>query len=95
MTYSGVALDLPELQISGVPTGGSAPLSIDFGASGGAFVGGSIRGYKWSFGHGLYSTRQNPSGIIYNIPGDFIPVCTISDDRGVFMSDSLNIGVNN
>ena len=95
LTYSGIALDLPELQISGIPLGGSAPLSVDFGASGGAFGGGAIHGYSWSFGHGKFSKRQVQSGVTYSIPGHFIPVCTLVDDRGVRMSDSLDIGVNN
>ncbi len=96
LTYSGIALDLPELQISGIPaTGGQAPHSVDFEASGGAFGGGTILGFSWSFGHGKFSKRQNPSGIVYQTPGHFIPVCTMVDDRAVFMSDDLDIGVNN
>lgn len=95
LTYSGIVLDLPELQISGVVDGTSVPVSVDFGASGGAFAGGSILGYSWSFGHGLFSTRQDTSGIVYQTPGRFIPICSIVDNRGVIVSDSLNIGINN
>ena len=95
LTYSGVALDLPELQISGVTNGTDAPVSVDFGASGGAFTGGTILGYSWSFGHGLFARRQDVSGIVYHTPGRFIPVCTLVDDRNVFMSDDLDVGVNN
>jgi PKD repeat protein len=94
LTYSGIALDLPELQISGVLDSVNAPVSVDFGASGGAFGGGTILDYSWSFGHGLYSKRQNPSGIVYQTPGWYIPICTIVDDRSVFMSDDLDLGVN-
>lgn len=94
-TYSGVALSLPELQISGVPQSGNVPLAINFGASGGAVVGTSLMGYTWNFSHGIHSIRQNPSGITFQTPGKYIPVCTIVDSRGVIMSDSLVIGVNN
>lgn len=96
LTYSGVALTLPSLQISGIPiTSGDAPLSINFEASGGAVVGSTIYGYQWNFGHGKTSTRQNPSGITFGVPGGYMPVCTIWDSRGVLVSDSLFVGVNN
>lgn len=94
-TYSGVSLDLPELQISGIPQSGNVPLAIDFGASGGAVGGTSLFGYSWNFSHGIHSLRQNPSGITFQAPGKYIPVCTTVDSRGVIMSDSLVIGVNN
>lgn len=94
LTYSGIALDLPELQISGIPQVGSTPLTVDFGASGG-ITGGTIRSYGWSFGHGKFSKRQNQNDIVYNTPGAYLVVCTLSDNRGVRMADSLEIGVNN
>jgi hypothetical protein len=96
LTYSGVALTLPSLQISGIPaTSGDTPLSVNFEASGGAVGGTSIYGYQWNFGHGGYSKRQNPSGITFGVPGSYMPVCTIWDSRGVLISDSLFVGVNN
>ena len=94
-THSGVVLDLPQLEISGIPSGGTAPLSVDFEAVSTPFAGGTIVGHSWSFGHGKFSTRQLQSGVVYNTPGHFIPVCTIVDDRNVRMSDDLDIGVNN
>jgi hypothetical protein len=95
VTHSGVVLSLPSLQISGATTGGSAPLSVNFGASGGAIGGGTIYGYEWSFSNGLFSKRQNPSGIVYNTPGHYLPVCSIWDNRGVIVSDSITVGINN
>ena len=91
LTYSGVALDLPELQITATPQTGNAPLTVDFSASGDA----TVEEYSWSFGHGKFSSRQEQSGIVYNIPGHFIPVCTVVNASGVRMSDSLDVGVNN
>ena len=95
LTYSGIALDLPELQITASPQGGDAPILVDFTASGGAVAGTDIRGYSWSFGHGKFSRKQNPNDISYNSPGDYLPVCTMSDSRGVRVADSLTVGVNN
>ncbi len=95
-TYSGVALPMPTLSTSGTPSGGSAPLSVDFTALGTSGVAGdTIYGYSWSFGHGRFSKRQDPNGIVYQIPGDWLAVCTIVDSRGVHMADSVRMGVNN
>jgi len=95
LTHSGVTLTLPTLAISGTPTGGDAPLSIDFGATATPVGGGTIYGYEWCFGHGLYSKRQNQSGVVYNTPGNYLPFCSVWDERGVIVSDSITVGVNN
>ena len=93
-THSGIAIDLPELQVSGVPSTGNALLSVDFVASGGGTIQGQS-GYMWSFGHGLFSKRQVQSGVPYNTPGHYLPSCSLWDDRGFIVSDSIEIGVNN
>lgn len=95
ITHSGIALDLPSLQTSGSPAGGDAPLQVNFEASATPVAGTTIRGYSWSFGHGKFSRRQHPSGITFGSPGNYLPVCTVCDSRGVRVSDSLNVGVNN
>jgi len=95
LTHSGVSITLPDLQVSGIPQSGNTALVVDFEASGGAVAGSTIDGYGWSFGHGKFSTRQNPSGINFALPGKYVPVCTIVDSRNFKMADSLEIGVNN
>lgn len=95
VTHSGVVLELPELQISGVPQLGQVPVKVNFGASGGAVAGTTILEYSWSLGHGKTSRRQNPSGIMYYTPGNFTAVCSMGDSRGVVIADSLQVGVNN
>ena len=95
-TYSGVALEMPTLSTSGIPSGGTAPLMVDFTSIGTSGVAGDIiYGYSWSFGHGKFSKRQDPNDITYNVPGDWLAVCTIVDSRGVKMADSVRMGVNN
>lgn len=94
LAHSGVEIDLPQLDISASPSTGNALLSVDFTASGGGTIQGQS-GYMWSFGHGLFSKRQVQSGIPYNIPGHFIPTCSLWDDRGFIVVDSVEIGVNN
>ena len=95
LTHSGVVLELPELQISGVPQQGQVSIKVNFGASGGAIGGTTILGYGWNFGHNRTSRRQNPSGIFYYTPGNFTTVCSMADSRGVVIADSLQVGVNN
>jgi len=94
-TYSGIILEMPQLAISGIPAVGSAPLQVQFGATATPIGGGSIIDYNWSFEHGLSSFRQAPNLITYNTPGNYLPVCTIVDNRGVKMADSVEVGVNN
>ena len=93
--HSGVVLELPELHTSGIPQQGQVPLQVNFSASGGAVGGTTILGYRWSFGQGKTSRRQNPSGIMYYTPGNFTAVGSMADSRGVVISDSLQVGVNN
>jgi PKD repeat protein len=93
-THSGVALALPGLTTSGSPQGGGAPLYVDFRSAGSGVAGTTILGYSWNFGHGRFSKRQHPSGISFNAPGTYVPVCTIIDSRGVIVADTIEIGVN-
>lgn len=93
-THSGVALELPGLETSGSPQGGDAPLYVDFTSSGSGVAGTTILGYSWNFGHGRFSKRQNPSGITFLAPGNYVPVCSIVDSRGVIVADTIEIGVN-
>ena len=87
-----MALELPQLQISGVPATGNAIVSVDFGASGAPTAGGStLIDYMWSFGHGLFSRRQFQSGVPYNTPGHYLPICSLWDSRGVIVIDSIEI----
>ena len=94
-TFSGVALELPGLEISGTPQGGPVSLVVDFTSSGSGVAGSDIHGFSWNFGHGQFSRRQNQNDVTFHVPGDYIPVCTLVDSRNVRVSDSLNIGANN
>lgn len=94
-TFSGVALELPELQVSGTPQNGQAPLEVDFTSSGSGVAGTTILGYSWNFGNGTTSRRQNQNDITYQTPSKYIPVCTLVDSRNVKVADSLEIGANN
>ncbi len=95
ITHSGVVLELPQLQISGVPNTGNVLLSVDFNAFASPVAGSTIDAYMWSFGHGLFSKRQVQSGVPYNTPGNYLPICSAWDSRGVIVTDSIEIGVNN
>jgi hypothetical protein len=92
-TVSGQIL-MPNLAISGEPIEGSSPLEVQFGATPSSVVGFPVNTTRWNFGNGLTSLRQNPTSV-YNKPGDYIPICTITDTRGVSVSDTIASGYNN
>jgi hypothetical protein len=95
LLHSGVILDLPLLTTSGIPQSGNVPLTVDFISSASGVIGTTILGFGWSFGHTRFSRRQDQNDIVYQVPGKYIPVCTVADSRGVLVSDQVEIGANN
>jgi PKD repeat protein len=70
----------PTVEFSGAPTGGDAPLTVQFtdeSTNGGA----TITSWSWTFGDGGTSTAQNP-GHIYTLPGTYDVSLTATNSAG-------------
>ena len=63
---SGAGPGAPVAEFSGSPTGGTAPLNVNFTD----LSTGSVTSWSWSFGDGGSSTAQNPSHV-YNAAGTY------------------------
>ena len=67
---------------SATPTSGIAPLTVNFSSAGSNDPDGSIASYSWNFGDGsAASTSASPSHVYQN-PGNYTAVLTVTDNRG-------------
>ena len=82
----------PDVSASGNPSSGSAPLTVNFSATG-SDIDGTIVAYNWLFGDGGSSSIQNPSHT-YNQPGTYVAQVTVTDDGGATDSAQVTITVN-
>lgn len=76
------------VNISGSPTSGEAPLAVNFNAS--ASGGTSPYSYIWNFGDGTSASAQNPSHT-YSQAGTYSATLTVTDSNSNKASDSLTI----
>lgn len=82
-----VEVTYPELKayIQSSMVGGEIPLSIQFTSS----CQGLAKTYEWDFGDGTYSLEPNPVHV-YNNPGIFPVLLTVSDGNTNFKAELLN-----
>ena len=71
---------------------GKAPLVVSFDSSASADSDGTISAYSWDFMDGGSSTEAN-SLHEFTVPGTYPVTLTVSDDRGMQESSSINITV--
>ena len=83
---SGTGVIVPVASFIASPTGGPAPLSVNFTDT----SSGSITGWAWAFGDGNTSTNQNPSDI-YVIPGNYAVQEIVSGLGGSTTSTVANL----
>jgi glucose/arabinose dehydrogenase len=84
----------PHATISGTPTAGVAPLSVNFSSAGSNDPNGDALSYSWNFGDGVLSGLANPSHV-YSTNGIYQSVLTLSDGRGGVDIKSITITVGN
>ncbi|MEJ2207823.1 MAG: PKD domain-containing protein [Anaerolineae bacterium] len=82
----------PVAVASASPTGGSAPLAVQFSADGSADPDGIIASYAWDFGDGSTSFAANPAHT-YDAAGTYQAILTVTDNAGAMGSDSVTISV--
>ncbi|MEI6211067.1 MAG: Ig-like domain-containing protein [bacterium] len=83
--------DAPTVTASGTPTSGTAPLAVNFTATG-ADVDGDALTYAWNFGDGGTASVQNPSHT-YASAGSYTSYVTVSDGKGGTASANVAITV--
>jgi len=83
----------PSANFTASPTSGTAPLAVDFNASGSSDPDGSIASYNWAFGDGTTGTGVTTSHT-YSIPGTYTVSLTVIDGQGATGSTTRIIQVN-
>ncbi|MET0165172.1 MAG: PQQ-dependent sugar dehydrogenase [Vicinamibacterales bacterium] len=82
----------PTAVISATPTGGAAPLAVDFSSAGSVDPEGQPLTFSWTFGDGATSASANPSHT-YAADGPYVARLTVSDGVNASVSTSLKISV--
>ena len=73
-------------------TSGSAPLTVNFSASGSSDADGTIASYVWTFSDSGSQTGATAQRI-YNAPGTYTATLTVTDNSGLTDSKSITITV--
>jgi PKD repeat protein len=87
----GATNQAPTVTASGMPTSGTAPLAVNFTATG-ADVDGDTLTYAWTFSDSGTAATQNPSHT-YAAAGIYPATVTVSDGKGGTASASVTITV--
>ena len=82
----------PVAAASGTPSSGFAPLAVSFSAAGSNDPDGTIASYAWTFGDGGTAAGATASRIYQN-PGAYTAVLTVTDNRGATATASVAISV--
>ncbi|MCP4699565.1 MAG: DUF1566 domain-containing protein [Gammaproteobacteria bacterium] len=82
--------NLNSLLISAIPGSGPEPLAVDFSSI--LSAGSSFCAYAWDFGDGAAASTANPSHV-YNDPGSYAAILTVTDGMGGSLSESVTIPV--
>jgi RHS repeat-associated protein len=85
----------PTAALTAAPTGGEAPLTVHFDASGSRDPEGLPLSFEWDFGDGEAS-KASPQGRTdhsYLLPGDFTATVTVRDDAGGTARASARLSV--
>lgn len=75
---------------SATPASGMTPLPVSFSSAGSLDPDGYIASFAWNFGDGTTGTGPAPLHT-YLIPGDYVAVLTVTDDRGASRSTAVNV----
>ncbi|MBI1923521.1 PKD domain-containing protein [Candidatus Poribacteria bacterium] len=81
----------PTVAVTAEPTGGGAPLTVNFTATA-QDPDGTIAGYAWDFGDNSTSTEQNPTHT-YNAAGTYTAKVTVTDNAGSIATAEIVIKV--
>ncbi|HKV36831.1 MAG TPA: phospholipase D-like domain-containing protein [Pyrinomonadaceae bacterium] len=81
----------PQVSASGTPSGGPAPLTVNF-VSSASDPDGVISSFHWDFGDGGTSSSQSPSHT-YNSPGTYVAQVTVTDNMGATANALVTINV--
>jgi len=82
----------PVAVASANPTGGYAPLTVQFSSTGSQDPDGGSLNYSWAFGNGTTSMEANPTAV-YTIPGTYTAELTVTDVEGFSSSATVHITV--
>ncbi len=82
----------PTAAAAGAPTGGLAPLAVNFSAAGSSDIDGDPLSYAWAFGDGGTGSGLTTSHT-YAAAGNFTAVVTVSDGRGGAATANVVIAV--
>jgi hypothetical protein len=91
-TASGLVV--PEISLTATPETGVAPLSVGFSGVISSAPNPIVESYL-SFGDGTFSASTTSIYKLYPVVGCYIPVFRVRDDRGVVVTDTTVVGVNN
>ena len=83
----------PSVEAAADPDGGQAPLTVRFSAAGSDPDGDSLT-YRWEFGDGQRSFRQNPTHV-YLTPGTYAAKVTVTDGNGGSATATVQVVVAN
>ena len=89
ITASGppISATLPTVQYTASPTGGFAPLSVQFTSPAVDSGGNATTAWNWNFGDGAGSTLQNPAHV-YSAVGNYSPSLMVTNSLGLGISAS-------
>ncbi|MFO7633515.1 MAG: PQQ-dependent sugar dehydrogenase [Caldilinea sp.] len=88
--YVGGGNRPPTADAAARPTGGAAPLTVNFSSERSTDPEGSIVSYQWDFGDGATSSRANPTHT-YKENGIYKATLTVTDSGGLTAGDSVEI----
>lgn len=93
-TASG--LSVAEAELTATPESGTAPLSVAFsGIVSNVPAGTSITEKYIQFGDGTFSASTDSIYKLYPVVGCYLPTFRVRDSRGVIVTDTIVVGVNN
>jgi len=83
----------PTAVISATPTSGTAPLTVNFSATGSTDSDGTIVSYAWTFGDGGSQTGGTTAQRTYSTAGSYTASLTVTDNAGLTDTKSVVITV--
>jgi PKD repeat protein len=91
---SGTPNTPPVAVASATPTSGIAPLTVNFSSAGSNDPDGSIASYSWNFGDGSAASANSSPSHVYQNPGNYTAVLTVTDNRGATGTAPVGITAN-
>jgi hypothetical protein len=91
-TASGLVV--PEITLTATPESGTAPLSVGFSGVVNTAPSPIVESYI-QFGDGTFSASTNSIYKLYPVVGCYLPTFRVRDSRGVIVTDTIVVGVNN